>query len=356
MKVKEHSDGDCAGDSDDSFSYIFFDVEARQETGIHKPTLCVAQKCCHACTQHPWEEPCDVCGEEKQKIFEGKDCMTKFCLWLFKEEQHQNAVCLAHNLNGYDGYFIPQFLYNNAVKPDVIINGAKIISIYVPGMGITFKDSLNYFPMALSKLPRAFGFQEKNAKYEGKLPEMKWYDADGMSASSKKEFEKWYESEKETVGVKWNLREQLLKYCINDVDILRNCCMLFRNLFMEVTKTSPEDPGVDPLEKPLTIAAACNLVLRRNFLEPESIAIIPPDGYGPVQNFSRDSIRWLNYEALKDHVIISRRGSTASGSSDGRRHLFRAPQNLFLPGLSLSRMPRLLQRGHHQSRFSKANG
>ena len=65
VKVKEHNDGDCDGDSDDSFSYVFFDVEAQQETGIHKPTLCVAQKSCNACTQHPWEEPCDVCGEEK---------------------------------------------------------------------------------------------------------------------------------------------------------------------------------------------------------------------------------------------------------------------------------------------------
>ena len=72
---------------------------------------------------------------------------------------------------------------------------------------------------------------------------------------------------------------------------------------MDVTKTSEEDPGVDPLEKPLTIAAACNLVLRRNFLEPETIAIIPPQGYGPGQNFSRESIRRLNYEALKDNVI-----------------------------------------------------
>ena len=314
----ERHDGDCDGDSDESFCYIFFDVEARQETGIHKPTLCVAQKSCHPCAQHPWEEPCDVCAEEKQKIFEGEDCMTEFCLWLFKEERHRRAIYFAHNLKGYDGYFILQFLYDNAVKPDVVMNGVKIMSIYVPGMRITFKDSLNCFPMALSKLPKAFGVQElckghfphlfhkeKNAKYEGSLPEAKWYDADGMSASGKKEFEKWYVAEKEKVGEKWNLREQLLKYCINDVDILRKCCMQFRTLFMEVTKTNEEDPGVDPLKEPITIAAACNLVLCRNFLEPDSIAIIPPDGYGPGQNFSRDSIRWLNYEALKDDIVIS---------------------------------------------------
>ena len=42
-----------------------------------------------------------------------------------------------------------------------------------------------------------------------------------MAASGKKEFEKWYEAEKEKVGEKWNLREEMMKYCINDVDILR---------------------------------------------------------------------------------------------------------------------------------------
>ena len=160
VQVGKNDEDDCNADSDDSFSYIFFDVESRQETGIHKPTLCVAQKSCHACSKLPWEEPCDVCGEAKQNIFEGKDCMTKFCLWLFKEERHRRAICFAHNLKGYDGYFILQFLYDNAVKPDVIMNGAKIMSIYVPGMGITFKDSLNYFPMALSKLPKALRVQE----------------------------------------------------------------------------------------------------------------------------------------------------------------------------------------------------
>ena len=124
-----------------------------------------------------------------------------------------------------------------------------------------------------------------------------------MSEAGKKEFLKWYKVEKVKKG-KWDLQKELLKYCINDVDILRKCCMQFRKMFMDVTKTSPEDPGVDPLDEPITIASACNRVLRRNFLEPETFAIIPPNGYGPGQNFSRDSIRWLNHEAMKDGVCI----------------------------------------------------
>ncbi|XP_072021137.1 uncharacterized protein [Amphiura filiformis] len=298
------------------FSYIFFDVESQMETGIHKACLCVAQKVCETCADRPIEDACDFCGDDKQVVFRGKDCMEEFCLWVLKNERHKRAICLAHNLKGYDGYFILQYLYDNNVKPDVIMNGAKVMSITVPKSGIVFKDSLNFFPMALSKLPKSFGIQElckgfyphlKNTKanenYRGKLPDMEDFDPEGMSEAGKQEFVKWYEDEKKK-GKEWVLQDELLKYCINDVDILRRCCMQFRTMFMEVTKTGLEDPGVDPLKDPITIAAACNLVLRRNFLEPQTIAIIPPHGYGPGQNFSRDSIVWLNYEAMKDGDYI----------------------------------------------------
>ena len=315
VKVKEN-DEEKTKDEKPS-CYIFFDVEAQQETGIHTPNLCVAQKVCETCAERPVEDPCDFCGEDKQVIFEGAKCMEEFCLWLLKNERHKRARCFAHNMKGYDGYFILQYLYDNNIKPKVIMNGAKIMSITLPESGIVFKDTLNFFPMALSKLPKSFGVKElckgyfphlKNTKddenYKGKLPKMEYFDPEGMSESAKLEFEKWYVAEKEQVGEEWNLREELLKYCINDVDILRRCCMQFRTMFMEVTKTTEEDPGVDPFKKPITIAAACNLVLRRNFLEPETIAIIPPHGYNPGQNFSRDSIVWLNYKAIEDDTYI----------------------------------------------------
>lgn len=41
--------------------------------------------------------------------------------------------------------------------------------------------------------------------------------------------------------------------------------------------------------------SACNLVFRTNFLEPESIGIIPPHGYKPEQNQSIKAIKWLKY-------------------------------------------------------------
>ncbi|XP_072043050.1 uncharacterized protein [Amphiura filiformis] len=190
------------------------------------------------------------------------------------------------------------------------------MSITVPGPNIVFKDSLNFFPMPLSKLPKSFGIRQlckgyfphffntkANENYRGELPAAEFFDPEGMSEDGKDRFMDWHAAEKEK-GLTWDLQEELLKYCVRDVDILRRCCMKFRDMFMRVTKKKEDDPGVDPLDKPLTIAAACNLVLRRNFLQPNTIAIIPPHAYGPNQNFSLDSIRWLNHVSLEDDIEI----------------------------------------------------
>ena len=52
---------------------------------------------------------------------------------------------------------------------------------------------------------------------------------------------------------------------------------------------------VDPFEKCITISSACNLVFRTNFVEHESIAIIPPHGYRPEEKQSVMAYQWLSY-------------------------------------------------------------
>lgn len=61
-------------------------------------------------------------------------------------------------------------------------------------------------------------------------------------------------------------------YCESDVTILREADMELRELFLSET-------GVDPLVQATTIASACNLVYRRNFLKPDTIGLIQPGGY-----------------------------------------------------------------------------
>ena len=86
---------------------LFFDFESTQEHGIHRPNLCV------------------VHDEEREvALFQGEDTVKNFCEWLLTPE-HKDCIVVAHNFQGYDGYFITKFLIDNAIHYDIIYRGAK---------------------------------------------------------------------------------------------------------------------------------------------------------------------------------------------------------------------------------------
>ncbi|WAR10253.1 hypothetical protein MAR_035329, partial [Mya arenaria] len=74
------------------------------------------------------------------------------------------------------------------------------------------------------------------------------------------------------------------------VDILRRCALRFRQDFIHIT-------GVDPFEKSITIASACQRVFRTNFLEQDTIGLIPSYGYNPEQVQSMKALQWLKYQS-----------------------------------------------------------
>ena len=73
-----------------------------------------------------------------------------------------------------------------------------------------------------------------------------------------------------------------------DVEILRCACIQFQKIFLEVGET-------DPFIAACTIASACSYVLRKTFLVPNTIGIIPPTGYRRADKHSQKSIEWLLY-------------------------------------------------------------
>ena len=111
------------------------------------------------------------------------------------------------------------------------MNGAKIMELSVKDPDIRFIDSLIFLPMPLSKFPKTFGLTElakgyfphffnteANQHYVGPIPDVKYYDPDGMKPEAREAFYKWYDTQHEKV---FNMEEELLKYCRSDVDILR---------------------------------------------------------------------------------------------------------------------------------------
>ena len=269
---------------------LFFDFECKQETGEHEPNLCIVH---------------NEAGDEW--IFEGNDTTKNFYKWLFSKE-HQGCIVVAHNFQGYDGYFIQDFLNKNAMKYDVILRGAKILSMTVPMFDMKFIDSLNFIPMPLVAFPKTFGEselckgyfphlfnKEENQNYIGPIPATHYYMPNTMKPKAREEFLTWHKEKVESNYV-FNFRDEIVKYCRSDVDILRKCCMRFREMLREIT-------DIDPFEKCLTIASACHEVYRTNYLEKDTIAVFKPDRQLKMKQ-SNIAVKWLSWVAEKDEIHI----------------------------------------------------
>ena len=300
MQPVDDEDGESTDNTtncNDDPKFLFFDYETVQETGTHVPNLVIVQN-----------------QDGDENLFKGENANEDFCQWLFSGE-NEHSTCFAHNLQGYDGYFILSYLNKHGICPSVIMNGAKILSIEVKEQKIKFLDSLAFLPMRLAALPKTFGLTElrkgyfphhfnttANQSYIGPLPDASYYDPDGMSSNDREHFYAWYNDLKAR-NYEFVFEREIEEYCRSDVDILRRSCLEFRRLFIETT-------DVDPFDKCITIASACNLVFRKNFLQPETIAIIPPHGYTPQDKQSALALKWLSYLAETENINIRHAGNS----------------------------------------------
>ena len=269
---------------------LFFDVESTQEHGIHCPNLCV------------------VHDEEREVgLFQGEDTVKKFCEWLLTPE-HEGCIVVAHNFQGYDGYFITKYLIENAIKYEIIYRGAKSLSLTIPMFNIKFIDSLNFIPMSLAKFPKTFGQdelckgyfphlfnKEENQNYVGPIPCQNDYGVNFMKPQERKAFIAWHNEQVEN-NYLFDFRKEIIKYCRSDVDILRKCCLLFREMFRKET-------CIDPFDNSLTIASYCHEVYRTNFLKKDTIAVFQPDRQLKIKQ-SNVAVKWLSYIMEKEDIHI----------------------------------------------------
>ena len=267
--------------------FVYFDIEARQDTGNHVANLLCAE----------------TNRSDQQHTFWGETCCTDFLRWCYLLSHEVNVdqlVVVAHNFKGYDGYMIMEALYQEHVTElHHIVNGAKILTLSIPR--IKFIDSLNFLPMALAEFQKTFGLTElakgffphffnkrENQTYVGPLPDKHYYDPEGMSPARRKEFDRWYQMEIEC-GVTFDFHEEILKYCQSDVRLLKQGCIEFQKHFKEVT-------GFNPMTKCITIAQACSVAYRKNWMPEKSIAVRPLHGWRPTFNQSRVAKEWLYWQ------------------------------------------------------------
>ena len=273
----------------------------------HKPNFVVAHTVCPTCIDRPVtsESRCQDCGTRcsrcedldvpctvtacglREVVFQGQDTACTLGKWLFSS-QHKYFKTVCHNMKGYDGYFLLEYLIDQSMRPDKIIyNGSKIMYMTVEkDLHIKVIDSLNFLPMKLSKLPKAFGLKElkkgwfphffntrENQEYLGPYPDPKYYRCNFMGNDKREECLAWLKSQENCV---FDFKKEMLDYCRSDVDILRQACLKFRELLMSATGDCVMDQGgkpqwtgaVDPFDS-VTIASVCMNVYRTKFLEEE---------------------------------------------------------------------------------------
>ena len=85
----------------------------------------------------------------------------------------------------------------------------------------------------------------------------------------REEFLAWYEARKSRPFHNKQVRET---FCRDDVTVLRQACRVFRREFLQIGY-------IEVFLESLTIASACNKVLRRTFLKPGTIGLIRKGGY-----------------------------------------------------------------------------
>ena len=95
--------------------YVFFDIEAMQLQGSHEANLLVAE----------------TSEDDEPHVFEGSSCVREFLDWLeeLTEEDTRLVTVIAHNFQGYDGYFVVHDYYGQIQIIQQLRNGAKLLEV-----------------------------------------------------------------------------------------------------------------------------------------------------------------------------------------------------------------------------------
>ena len=290
---------------------VAFDIESIIKEGEHIPNLLIYKTICDKCIAG---SDCELGHNTDSNILFGLDCIEKFIDYLFiklpviAEKNRALIYVFAHNFRGYDGQFLLREIWSRKFNnPKIIMRGRKILKIEIGNVRLL--DSLNFFLQPLEKLPRALGLdaelvkglfpfhfnKEENYNYIGEIPHKSMFGYDFMSKNKQKKFDEWHESFLES-KLLWNFKDELIKYCKNDVEILLKCVMKFRNEFIKIT-------GIDPITRCFTLASVGLEVFRTKFLQNNQLAKSPNNNYS--DSFSKNSIKgnsWLDY--LKKYYNI----------------------------------------------------
>lgn len=276
-------------------NYYAFDVESRldltdPETGACKHTvnLIVVKRCF---------------SQDPPMIFSDLDMLIR---WI--ESLTIPVELFAHNMSGYDGRLVFDHLFENYTAPqEMLWKGSKILSMTYGKA--TFRDTLPHLTTSLEKLPAMFGLDENrykkgffpyrfntvdNQDYIDQIPDKQYFDPDNMSGQKKLKFEQWYDERSQTL---YNFHQEMVEYCISDVEILANSIEAYVTTMMKIKP-------MNPLAS-ITIASYAMKLYRTYFIPPNTIAnltIREHNDIKPAMHGGRTDTRCLLYEFSEEEL------------------------------------------------------
>ena len=289
--------------------FVYADYEAMQDhEGVFVPNLL-----CYTSSE-----------EEEIHVLHGEDCSLQFLQELDEladvpdSDSEREIIIIFHNFKGFDSVFVVNELYQQQREvTEQLTVGAKVLSF--KSGPLKFIDSLSFLPMRLAAFSSTFNLTElkkgffphlfnlpHHQNYVGRIPDIEFYDPDGMMPIKKEELLLWH-SEQVARNVTFNFKQEMIAYCSSDVALLKAGCIKFQQEF-------ESQAGFNPFAECITIASACNLYWRKEHLQPNIIAVEPLRGWrGANTNQSVKALQWLY---LKEKEIVKQ-----GASADRIRHV-----------------------------------
>ena len=123
--------------------------------------------------------------------------------------------------------------------------------------------------------------------YNGQWPDLEYYDVDSKSPEERQALIEWH-AEMRSKNVPFHFKEELRRYCENDVKILKEAVVKFSNLLE--TKA-----GIQPFLQSSTIASCAMSCFRTLYMKKDTIPVVPPRGFGRRNRQSKKGLQWLKY-------------------------------------------------------------
>lgn len=320
---------------------LFLDFETDQSSGEHIPIYCVLSWVIFDVDEKTGGEFVKAQG---CRAFGVNDRVSKDVgKYLFFSKEFEDFTIIAHNMRGFDGCFLLRFLIENNINVQLVCNGLKLTSMFVPSLNIRLVDSLNFFQMSLAGIVSAMGIENEvkckgyfphfftspeTLSYVGPMPRPEDFGCFDFKSKQYKDFMAWYEQHKNDT---FDFQAEVEKYCHQDVKILEKGCLKFRELVIDIVKNISEQPDklpdeeyfeklrklkrfnfdpatddpcegeIDSLRRSdefdlenicdpfayLTAPGMCSAIFKARFLKKNSIAQVLPSGY---ENFRHSQV------------------------------------------------------------------